>query len=77
MGLLEIRAYLMNVKISSLAALAAYFDRDVEILRQMLRFWVQKGCVRCFTKTAACGGSCAKCPSAATEIYEWLDSVKV
>lgn len=73
MGLFEIRAYLIRVKISSLAALAAYFDRDADVLRQMLTHWVRKGSVRCFTKTAACGGVCAKCPQATTELYEWLD----
>ncbi|MDX1901698.1 MAG: FeoC-like transcriptional regulator [Gammaproteobacteria bacterium] len=75
MSLLEIRDHLMQVKMASLSSLAVYFNRDADVLRGMLSHWVRCGRVRCFMKTAACGGACHKCPSATTEIYEWLEVV--
>lgn len=72
MSLLEIKRYLMQVKICSLSSICAYFNADPDVLRQMLNHWVRKGCVRKCAKTAACGSSCAKCSPLITEIYEWL-----
>lgn len=72
MSLLEIKKYLMQVKIANLASLCTYFNCDSELLRNMLGHWVRKGCVRQFSKTAACGGKCMKCLPAVTEIYEWV-----
>jgi len=74
MSLLEIRAYLKQVKIASLATLAVYFNHDTDVLRHMMTHWIRKGSVRCFMKTPNCGGACNKCPTASTEIYEWLDA---
>ncbi|HLB57660.1 MAG TPA: FeoC-like transcriptional regulator [Gammaproteobacteria bacterium] len=72
MSLLDIKTYLMQVKIASLSSLCIYFNCDSELLRKMLCHWMRKGCIRQFSKTDACGGKCAKCPSALTEIYEWV-----
>ncbi len=67
-----LRQHLATVKISSLANLCILFDCDAGLLRQMLTHWVRKGCVRCFTRTSACGGSCQQCAPPAVEIYEWI-----
>jgi len=72
MSLFGIRDYLSECRIASLSALAKHFQCDADLLRQMLRHWVQKGCVRCFTKTPACGSRCAQCPAGDVELYEWL-----
>lgn len=72
MNLLEIKNYLMRVKIASLASLCTYFNCDSQLLRNMLGHWVRKGCVRQCLKTSACGTRCTQCPTAATEIYEWI-----
>lgn len=69
MSLLEIKAYLTQVKIASLASLCAYFKCDSELCRNMMMHWVRKGCVRTAAKPASCG-SCTKC---GPEIYEWID----
>jgi len=72
MNLLDIKHYLSQVKISSLATLASYFKCERDVLRHMLEHWVRKGSVRKFTQTKACGGPCSTCGSCSTEIYEWL-----
>jgi putative ferrous iron transport protein C len=72
MSLLDIKNHLMQVKIASLASLCVYFNCRSDVLRGMLALWVQKGKIRSFTKTAACGSSCSKCSAATTEIYEWV-----
>src|SRR4051812_45501710 len=61
MNLLDIKQYLIQVKITSLSTLATHFQCDTERMRCMLMHWVNKGRVRCLKKTPACGGSCFKC----------------
>lgn len=72
MSLLEIKQYLMKVKMTSLSSLCVYFNADADLTRQMLGHWVRKGCVRQCQKTPACGSSCGKCSPLVTEIYEWV-----
>ncbi len=72
MNLLEIKNYLQQVKIASLAQLCAYFKCDSELLRNMLHHWLRKGCIRKFSKTSVCGSACNKCHLPVTEIYEWV-----
>lgn len=72
MSLVELKKYLLQVKIASLASLCNYFNCDSELLRSMLAHWMRKGCIRQFNKTAACGGACVKCSTLNTEIYEWV-----
>ena len=72
MNLVEIKHYLIQVKITSLSAMCSYFKCDADTLRCMMAHWVRKGSVKCFKKTAACGGSCLKCAPPVTEIYEWV-----
>lgn len=72
MNLLEIKNYLMRVKITSLASLSSYFNCDSDVLRSMLTHLVRKGCVRQCLKTPACGTKCVQCSVPVTEIYEWV-----
>lgn len=72
MNLLEIKNYLMRVKIASLSSLCTYFNCDSDLLRGMLSHWIRKGCVRQCLKTANCGTKCVKCSPSVTEIYEWV-----
>lgn len=74
MGLLEIKNYLMKVRIASLSSLCVYFNCDSELLRAMLGHWVRKGCIRKCTKKDACGTKCMQCSTLTTEIYEWVFS---
>ena len=72
MSLLDIKHHMMQVKIATLSSLCLLFNRDAETLRCMLQHWVRKGCLKQCTKKLACGSKCFKCPTAATEIYEWV-----
>jgi putative ferrous iron transport protein C len=72
MSLLDIKKYLLQVKMTSLASACTYFNIDADLLRQMLGHWIQKGCVRQCMKTPACGSKCGKCVPETTEIYEWV-----
>jgi putative ferrous iron transport protein C len=72
MNLLEIKNYLMRVRIASLSSLCTYFNCESELLRNMLGHWVRKGCVRKCAKTANCGTKCVQCSPLVTEIYEWV-----
>ncbi len=72
MSLVEIKHHMMQVKIASLTSLCVKFGTDEDTLRCMLSHWINKGCLRQCLKTPACGSKCVKCPSAATEIYEWI-----
>lgn len=72
MGLLELKNYLMRVKLASLSSLSAYFNCEADLLRHMLEHWIRKGCVRKCLRTPACGTQCGQCSEFATEIYEWV-----
>ena len=72
MSLVEIKQYLMQVKIASLSHLCAYFKCDSELMRGMIGHWLKKGCIRQFSKTPACGKSCMQCTPSLVEIYEWI-----
>jgi len=73
MNLLDIRNYLMHVKMASLSSLCHYFNCDSELLRQMLKHWIRKGKVRHCKKTPQCGVKCMQCNPLLTEIYEWVE----
>jgi putative ferrous iron transport protein C len=72
MSLLELKKYLMQVRVTNLAGICAYFNAEPGLLRQMLGHWIKKGCLRQCQKTANCGSSCGKCSPLVTEIYEWV-----
>lgn len=72
MSLIEIKNYLMQVKIASMTKLTAHFNCDADVLRNMLGHWLRKGCVRRCVQPLACGKTCMKCERPALEIYEWV-----
>lgn len=73
MNLLEIKNYLMRVRIASLSSLCTYFNCDSVLLRNMLGHWIKKGCVKQCLKTSNCGTKCVQCNPLTTEIYEWVE----
>ena len=72
MNLVELKKYLMAVKIASLTKICEHFHVDAGLLRNMLAHWLHKGCVRKFTQAPACGKTCMKCVPPLVEIYEWV-----
>lgn len=77
MSLIEIKSYMVRVRMASLASLCAFFQTDPDTLRCLLAHWVRKGNIRQCQKTPACGSKCFKCPILSTEIYEWIDSAAI
>jgi putative ferrous iron transport protein C len=72
MSLVDLKQYLMKVRIASMSSISVYFNTEPDTLRHMLSHWVRKGCVRQCLKTPNCGSSCGKCSPLLTEIYEWV-----
>lgn len=72
MSLIDIKKYLMQVKIVSLASISVYFNVEPNLMRDMLNHWIRKGCVKQCLRTNSCGTKCVKCKPELTEIYEWL-----
>lgn len=70
MSLLDIKTYLMQMKVASLSNICTYFNSDPDVLRQMLCHWINKGKIRKFAKTNC--GNCTKCSPLVMEIYEWV-----
>ncbi|VVC75203.1 hypothetical protein AQUSIP_04900 [Aquicella siphonis] len=74
MTLMEIKSHMMQVKVTTLGSLCSLFKTDPDTLRCLLSHWIKKGKIRQCVKKPACGTQCFKCPSAVTEIYEWVDA---
>jgi putative ferrous iron transport protein C len=74
MNLLEIKQYMLRVRVATLGHLCSVFHTDPETLRSMLSHWMRKGNIRQCLKTPACGSKCFKCPAMNTEQYEWVDN---
>ncbi len=74
MNLIDIKNYLKQVKIVTLATLCEHFKCDSDVLRNMMAHWMRKGCIRKFTKEPGCGKTCMKCVPQTVEIYEWIES---
>ena len=72
MGLLDIKNYMMKVRMASLSSLCIYFNSEANVLRDMLAHWVRKGHMRQCMKTPKCGVKCGQCSVPQTEIYEWV-----
>ena len=71
MLLTELRDYLSTRKRASIADLALRFQTDAPALEGMLAAWIAKGKVRRLKDSLPCG-TCGKCESATTDIYEWV-----
>ena len=72
MSLVELKQYMMRVKVSNVFNISAHFGVSPEIVRDRLSHWIRKGRVRCTTKTTKCGTQCAKCSPYLREVYEWV-----
>lgn len=75
MSLIEIKRYLMQVRIASLQQLCHFFKSNPQSIRCLLSHLVMTGKVRQCKKTPACGTKCGRCPSDTIEIYEWIGAI--
>ena len=75
MSLMDIKQYMMRVKVATLANLCQLFNAEPDTLRCMLNHWIKKGKIKQCIKKPACGSQCFKCPTTSTEMYEWIDTI--
>jgi hypothetical protein len=71
MLLTDVRDYLSARKRASVSDLAERFNVEPSALDGMLAAWVAKGSMRRLRDRLPCG-TCGKCESATTDIYEWV-----
>lgn len=69
----DIRLHLRLNRVCSLYDLTIRFNTDVNLIRDMLAIWINKGKVGCRMKTDDCGNQCTKCHPHMTELYEWQE----
>jgi len=69
----QIKVYIQERHIVSLLDLKREFGTDTDVLRDMLKIWIQKGQLRSTQKTPACGTRCTNCDPLFTEMYEWKE----
>jgi hypothetical protein len=71
MLLTEVKGYLAARGRASLDDLATHFTVAPDAMRGLMDTWIAKGRARRVSDQLPCG-TCGKCESATTEIYEWL-----
>ncbi len=71
MILLEIKRYLKDKQFVNLQELSLHFQRDPEIMREMLGHWLRKGVICKAPNPAGCGLKCVKCKPEFSEVYQF------
>ncbi|MBW1706436.1 MAG: FeoC-like transcriptional regulator [Deltaproteobacteria bacterium] len=72
MILADIKEYLSNHGMASLADLSVHFGVEPDAMRGMLDRWIRKGKLSRLPQAATCSKCCVACNSDHVEIYEWL-----
>jgi putative ferrous iron transport protein C len=73
MNLIDIKNHMVKAKMATLSSLCLIFNTDPDTMRYWLSHWMHKGKIRQCVKKPACGSQCFKCPTASTELYEWVE----
>ena len=71
MLLTDVKSYLAMRGQASLDDLASHFSMAPAAMKGVLDTWIAKGRCRRVSDRLPCG-SCGKCESAKTDIYEWV-----
>ena len=71
MLLTDVKDYLAGRGQVSLSDLAMHFSMEPEAMRGVIDTWIAKGRARRVSDRLPCG-TCGKCESATTDIYEWI-----
>jgi bacterioferritin-associated ferredoxin len=69
--LTDLKAYLVQRRRASIDDIAARFDISADAARGMIEVWIAKGRVRQLNQHLPCG-TCGKCESAQSDVYEWV-----
>ena len=75
MLLTDVKDYLSTRGRASLDDLAVHFTVAPEAMRGLVETWVAKGRARRVNQELPCG-TCGKCESATSDIYEWVGAIK-
>ena len=74
MILTELKQYLTERRRASIDDIAHRFDLSADAARGLLATWIAKGRVRQLNQQLPCG-TCGKCESATSDVYEWIGVV--
>ena len=68
----DLKRYLSERPMATLADIALHLDVEPEVARAMLDVWIGKGRVQRMDDTLVCGG-CEACSTGSREFYRWVD----
>jgi hypothetical protein len=69
---IALKSYLSEKKTATLKELCLYLQQSPDTVRQILSFWLMKGCVLAVTSESPCS-TCTGCSKGATtESYQWI-----
>jgi hypothetical protein len=74
MSLVELKNYLSHRRIVNLYELSLHFQRDANVIRDMLEHWIRKGRLCKAPQSPGCGIKCVKCNPLMTEVYHWAEA---
>ena len=72
MILRDIKDYLSQQRMASIAELSLHFGVDRDAMRGMLDHWIRKGRLHRLSQEKSCSGCCGECESNHLEMYEWI-----
>jgi hypothetical protein len=68
----DLKRYLSERPMATLADIALHLDVEPEVARAMLDVWIGKGRVQRIDNALVCGG-CEACSKGTRELYRWVD----
>ena len=69
--LADLKRYLRERPMASLADIALYLDVEPDLAGAMLERWISKGSVKRIVSPRTCGG-CDLCQPGTQELYQWV-----
>lgn len=72
MSLIELKNYMMQVRIATLPNLCQVFKQDAVMVKCLLSHWIKKGKIRQCGNADNCASKCQGCPAQSIERYEWV-----
>ena len=75
MILIDVKNYLKQKSVSNLQVLSVQFQRDPEVMRDILAHWVRKGVIVMEAKPVNCGITCVQCRPEVVEVYRYQEEI--
>lgn len=73
--LLELKCYIQQNKLVTLASLVQHFKSTPDLIESMLNILLKKGCVVCLNPGKDCqsgGKTCVQCLLPTMQLYKWV-----